>query len=395
MIIGLVGKPSSGKSTMFKALTLADVAIAPYPFTTIAKNEGVGFVKVDCADQAFNQQCNPREGYCVNHKRFIPVRVIDVAGLVPEAHAGKGMGMQFLEDLRPAHVLVHVVDTSGSTNERGEPVDMGSHDPIQDIIFLETELNMWYLAILKKGWDKFSRAAQQKKNVSAALGKQLSGLNVTEDMTKDAIRSINLDEANPIKWSQDDLLALATELRKRTKPIVIAANKMDLPSSKNNLARLQEKFPGLTIIPVAADLELALREASKQNMIEYIPGEDSFTITGSVTDGQRKGLEYIQTSVLDTYGSTGVQNTMDKAVFDVLQYMVIFPGGVNRLADKDGNVLPDAFLLPHESTALDFAFKIHTDLGNGFIKAIDAKTKKAVGKDHLLKHTDVLEIVSR
>ena len=74
--------------------------------------------------------------------------------------------------------------------------------------------------------------------------------------------------------------------------------------------------------------------------------------------------------------------------------MPIFPGGVNNLKDKDGNVLPDCFLLEEGSTALDFAFKIHTDLGESFIRAIDVKTKRTVGKEHILKSGDVVEIVS-
>lgn len=395
MIIGLVGKPSSGKSTMFKAITLAKVDIGEYPFTTIAKNEGVGFVKVDCVDKELNVQCNPREGYCVDHKRFIPVKMMDVAGLVPEAHKGKGLGLQFLDDLRPAHVLIHVVDVSGNTNEKGEPVDPGSHDPAKDVRFLEFELDMWYLTILKKGWEKSARTAQLKKNIAQVLGKQLSGLNVNDDMVKVQIRKLNLDTAKPSEWTEEQLMSLARELRKITKPLIVAANKMDLPTSHDNYLKLKETFPDLIIVPCAADLELALREAAKNKMIKYTPGEDSFDIIGDITEKQKKGLEYIRENVLKKYGSTGVQEILDASVFNLLRYIVIFPGGVNNLEDKDGNVLPDAFLLPSGSTALDFAFKIHTDLGNGFVKAIDVKTKRAVGKEHILHNRDVVEIVSR
>src|SRR3989344_5642429 len=126
MIIGLVGKPSAGKSTFFKAATLADVEIANYPFTTIKPNSGVGYVKIECAEKNFNVKCNPRTGYCIEGKRFVPVQMIDVAGLVPDAHLGKGRGNQFLDDLRQADVLIHVVDVSGSLNAFGEPVEAGS-----------------------------------------------------------------------------------------------------------------------------------------------------------------------------------------------------------------------------------------------------------------------------
>ena len=91
---------------------------------------------------------------------------------------------------------------------------------------------------------------------------------------------------------------------------------------------------------------------------------------------------------------TGVQHTINAAVFDILKYIPIFPGGVNKLTDSEGRVLPDCFLLPKNSTALDFAFKIHTDLGNKFIRAIDVKSKMTIGKEHLLKPGDVVEIVA-
>ena len=152
MLIGFVGKPSSGKSTIFAAATLIDVARASYPFTTIEPNRGMGFVRVECVDKEFNVQCNPRSGFCVNHTRFVPVELLDVAGLVPGAHEGKGLGNKFLDDLRQADVLIHVVDASGSTNEKGEAVESGSHDPSKDVKFLEEELELWMLGILENNW---------------------------------------------------------------------------------------------------------------------------------------------------------------------------------------------------------------------------------------------------
>jgi len=105
-------------------------------------------------------------------------------------------------------------------------------------------------------------------------------------------------------------------------------------------------------------------------------------------------LNKTKKNILEKYNSTGVQDVLDAAVYRLLRYIAIFPGGVNKLEDKDGNVLPDCFLLPEGSTALDFAFRIHTDIGNKFIRAIDVKTKMVVGKDHPLKHRDVIEIVT-
>lgn len=396
MIIGLVGKPSAGKSTFFKAATLAEVEIANYPFTTIDPNSGVGYVKIECADKAFNKQCNPRTGYCINHQRFVPVQLMDVAGLVPEAHLGKGRGNQFLDDLRQAHALIHVIDISGSINAHGEPVEKGSYDPAEDIKFLEVELDMWYLGILKRGWEKLARTImQEKKDPAKVLGAQLSGLGVDEEMVKDTIQQIKLG-SEVMKWSEDDLKKLATELRIKTKPMVIAANKVDIPGAEENLKQLQEKFPDYKIIPCSGESELALREAAKKELIDYIPGEGTFTIKNEsgLSDKQKKALEFIKANILEKYNSTGVQEVLNHAVFGLLKYIAIFPGGLKKLEDSKGNVLPDCFLMPPGSTALDFAFKLHTDFGKNFIKANDVKTKMSVGKDHKLKNCDVIEIVS-
>jgi ribosome-binding ATPase YchF (GTP1/OBG family) len=78
----------------------------------------------------------------------------------------------------------------------------------------------------------------------------------------------------------------------------------------------------------------------------------------------------------------------------LLNYIAIFPAGA-KLSDSKGNILPDCFLMPSGSTALDFAYKLHKDLGDGFIRAIDARSKQAKGKEYVLKHRDGIEIVAR
>lgn len=395
MQIGIVGKPNCGKSTFFKALTLADVLIANYPFATIKPNTGFGHVKVECAETFFNVKCNPRFGFCIDHKRFVPVEVIDVAGLVPGAYEGKGMGNQFLDDLRQADALVHVIDCSGGTNEKGEPIQPGSYDPANDIKFLEFELDMWYLQILKKGWEKFARTVQQEHgNIVKALAKQLSALNVKEDLVEAAIKKLGLNIETPAAWTDDNMMKLASEFRGATKKMVIAANKIDVPVAKQNLERLKKEFPNHIIISCSAESELALREAAKHGLIKYIPGENNFETIGNLSEQQKKALDFIKKNILDVFGSTGVQQIMNAAVFDLLKYIGIFPGGLNNLKDSEGRTLPDCFLLPGGSTALDFAFKIHTDLGKNFIRAIDVKTKRTVGKEHLLRNLDVVEIIT-
>ncbi len=397
MLVGVVGKANVGKSTFFKALTLADVLIANYPFATIEPNKGVASVKIDCADKFFNVQCNPRVGYCARHKRFVPVEVMDVAGLVPGAYEGKGMGNQFLDDLRQAHVLIHIVDISGSTNEKGEPVETGTYDPAEDIRFLETELDMWYLGILKKVWEKMTKTSKQE-NVQPykAFAKQFSGLGANEDMIKGMISKLNLNQDDATKWSEAEIKKFTIELRKKTKPMLIAANKIDVPGASENLKRVKELFKDRIIIPCSAESELALREAAKHKLIDYLPGDSDFNIIddAKLSEKQKNALNFIRENVLKKYNGTGAQQIINAAVFDLLKYVAIFPGGVNKLSDSEGRVLPDCFLMPSGTTALDFAYKLHTDFGKYFIRAIDVKKKMPIGKDHALNSGDVVEIVS-
>lgn len=395
MLIGLVGKPSSGKSSFFSAATLIDVAIASYPFTTIEPNRGIGFVRVECADRFFNVQCNPRSGFCKNGTRYVPVELIDVAGLVPGAHEGKGLGNKFLDDLRQADVLIHVVDVSGSTNEKGEAVPVGSHDPAKDINFLEEEINLWFLAVLQKNWAKLSRTpVTGKQHLLTLLMETVSGLSVKEWQIEKALMHLNLLEKKLNIWSEQELKEFAVELRKKSKPILVAANKIDLPGAPEKFEALKAQFPDLSIIACSAQAELALKKAAKENFIEYFAGQKDFVFKPEKTlnENQLKAIDYIKKTVLEKFGSTGIQTVLENSVFNQLKMIAIFPGGVNKLQDSEGRVLPDCFLLPEGSTALDFAFRLHSDIGNGFINAIDVRTKTMVGKEHALKNRDVIEI---
>ncbi|MDD5023379.1 MAG: redox-regulated ATPase YchF [Candidatus ainarchaeum sp.] len=393
MLIGLVGKPSVGKSTFFKAATLAEVEIASYPFTTIKPNTGVGYVKVDCIDKEFNTQCNPNHGFCINHKRFVPIELMDVAGLVPGASEGKGLGNQFLDDLRKADVFIHIVDASGQTDAEGKSTE--NYDPANDILFLEDELNKWYYNIFLKVWRGFAKKTEMEhRKFSEAVAQQFSGLKVREEQVKSVLRKLNLPE-RASSWTEEQIQKFASELRKESKQMILAINKIDTEKGKENYKNLKERFPNLIMVPCSADSELALREAAKLNLIDYIPGEENFEIKRELIPRQKEALEKIKTNVLEVYGNTGVQQILNFAIFDLLKYIAIFPAGANKLSDSKGNVLPDCFLLPQGSTALDFAYFLHTDFGENFIKAIDARTKKILGKDYVLKHRDALEIVTR
>ena len=393
MLIGLIGKPSVGKSTFFKAATLAEIEIASYPFTTIKPNHGVGYVKVECIDKELNTQCHPNHGFCLNHNRFVPVELMDVAGLVPGASEGKGLGNQFLDDLRQADAFIQIVDISGTTDIEGKPAK--NHDPCEDIGFFEKELDTWYYNLLLKAWKSFARKVElEDANFAGAVAKQFSGLKINKGQVKTILLDLNFSE-KPSKWDEKQLMKFASELRKKTKPMVIAANKIDTEKAKYNFEKIKKEFPDLIIVPCSADSELALREAAKKELIDYIPGEKEFKIKKKLNERQEQALKKIEKSVLNAYGETGVQKILNMIVFDLLKYLAIFPASANRLRDSKGNILPDCFLLPLGSTALDFAYFLHSDFGDNFIKAIDAKTKKILGKKYELKHRDALEIITR
>ena len=394
MLLGLVGKPSCGKSTFFKAATLAEVEIAPYPFTTIKPNHGIGYVRVECIDKEFNAQCNPAKGFCISHQRFVPVDLMDVAGLVPGASEGKGLGNQFLDDLREADAFIHIVDASGKTDVLGKQTE--NYDPREDVKFLEDELDAWYHNLLLKVWKGFSRKAElENTKFSEAVAKQFSGLKVKEEQVKKVLLKLALSE-KPSGWNEKQLKNFASELRKISKPMIIAANKCDDEEALKNIENLKKNFKEHLIIPCSADSELALRQAAKAGLIEYIPGEKDFKILKTITGQQKQALDKIKKNVLDKYEfGTGVQKILNTGVFDLLKYIAIFPGSPNKLKDSKGRILPDCFLLPSGSTALDFAYHLHTDFGKNFIRAIDARTKMAWGKEHVLKHRDILEIISR
>lgn len=397
MLIGVVGKANVGKSTFFKAATLADVEIANYPFTTIKKNEGVGFVSIECVDKDFGVRCQPNHGFCIGGLRFIPIKLVDVAGLVPGASQGKGLGNQFLNDLREADCLVHIVDASGGTDEKGNPITTDSRNPVDDVLFLEKELDEWFLGIFKKVWDRFVNTSKQEKTeASKAIAKQFSGLKVSETMIKQVINNLGLSQ-DLLSWKEQDLKLFTTALRKLSKPMVIVANKADVDIAKQNIETLKVRFPNYEIIPCSAEAELALKEAASKRLITYTPGDKDFRILKpeALTTKQLKALEFIKKKVLEVYNNTGVQQALNTAVFKLLRYIAVFPVANARLQDNKGNVLPDCLLVPENTTALELAFRIHTDIGESFIKAIDLKTKKALGKEATLKHRDVVEIVTK
>ena len=388
MKIGLVGKPNAGKSTFFTAATSATAQIGDYPFTTIDKNVGIAYVRKPCPSKELGLDPNPNNSLSVDGIRFIPIEVIDVAGLVPGAHEGKGMGNKFLDDLRQADVLIQIVDCSGTTDLEGNTVE--GADPLDEIKFLEDELHHWIGEIVVRNWSRSARAVEAGEKIENFLSERLAGLKFTREQVILSLRKAKISKP-VMHWGSEEGLVLAGYLQKIGKPIVIAANKADI-SSKDNIGKLDKASAIIT----AADYELALKNATKAGLITYNSGDSDFSLNdeGQLNDGQKKALETIR-QFLKKNGSTGVQDCIETAVLEKLDLIAVYPvEDETHFTDSQDRVLPDAYLVPRESTAHDLAYKVHTDIGDSFIRAIDCRSKRIIGKDYELQDGDIIKIVA-
>jgi hypothetical protein len=396
--VGIVGKPSCGKTSFTNAACMTDFKVGSYPFTTIEANVGVTHVRTTCACADFDVEDNPQNSICIDKVRLVPIKLIDVAGLVPGAHEGRGMGNQFLDDLRQADVLIHIVDSSGGLDAEGQEVDAGSYDPADDVRFLEEELIEWMLGIIQKDWRRITgRVRSEGAKLEELLLEKLSGLKITRGHILKALRDSNLKSEVVDKWTDEETRGFVKMLQKIAKPIIIAANKIDRPTAEDNFKRLQEEFPDYLVVPVSALAEKVLKDLEKKGVIKYIPGDDDFQIleSGSLKDSELDQLEKIKEHILQKYGGSGVQNILNRAVFDFLHMITVYPvHDANSLTDSDGNILPDVYLVPEGTTAKEFAGHIHTDLIESFIHGIDARTKMRISDKHELKDRDVIKIVS-
>ncbi len=382
--LAIIGTPNSGKSTMFKAATLKDVKIANYPFTTLEPNEGLAHVTTSCPCTELGLTCES----CKNGLRFVPVKLWDVAGLVPDAHLGRGRGNAFLDDLMQAAAFIHVIDISGRTDLEGNSTE--NFDSAEAIKMLERELDYWLLGLIKKDWN----AAKSQHNAIELFAKRLSGLGITKNDIKLAMEKFDLTDRIE-NWSDADTLNFVSLLRKHSKPSIIAANKIDI-RDEGNLENLKERFPEKTIYSTSAEIELALREAAQHGLINYIPGDSDFTLVekNKITEKQAAALS-IMKKFLQQHGHTNVQQVLNTAVFSLLNMIAVFPvENETKFSDKKGRILPDCFLMKKGSTAVNLAYQVHEDIGRKFISAINARTKRTVSADYELQHSDIISIKS-
>ena len=394
--VGLVGKANVGKSTFFAAATLKPVEIAGFPFTTIKADRGIAYIRSACVCKEFDVKDDPVNSACVSGTRLIPVDVIDTPGLIPGAHQGKGLGNQFLDEVRRADALIVVADASGCTDITGQVCDPMTHDPIEDVTMFEEEFDLWLYALILKDWDKITRTAQSRKEpLERHLEEKLTGLGINRYQIKQAAMDAHLDSYKASQWSPEEIKKFVTQLRKTSKPLIVAANKADRDGAEINVERLKEA--GYRVVPTCAEAELALRRGTEAGLIEYTPGDTDFTIKDpeKLSEAQIKALQRIRERVFDKWGSTGLQETLNQSFFNLLNMIIVYPvEDSDKLTDHQGHVLPDCYLVPRGTTAKQFAGEIHSDLQEGFLFAVDARSKKRLGDSYILDDNDVIQIVS-
>ena len=387
--LALAGKPNAGKSTFYSAATMADVDVGNYPFTTIDPNRGVSYVRTRCPCRDREERCGAE--HCRDGKRYVPVELVDVAGLVPGAHEGRGLGNQFLDALSDADVILHVVDASGATDAQGEPVEPGTHDPVEEVDFVERELDLWLASVVERNWEGVERRSRSPDfDLEEALADVLTGVGASRGELSAALRERQYPE-DPFAWTEEDRRALARTIRRLTKPIVVVANKADVAPSESldSLLALDR-----TVVPATAEGELALRRAAEAGAVRYDPGDESFDVTGDLSDAQTEGLDRVR-AVMDDHGGTGVQRALDAAAYDELDRITAYPvQNETRWTDGQGRVLPDALLLPSGASPRDLAYAVHSDIGEGYLHAVDARSGRRIADDYELTEGDVIRIVS-
>jgi len=395
-IVGLVGKANVGKSTFFAAATLKPVEIAAFPFTTIKADMGVAYIRTPCVCTELGVEDNPQNSACVDGVRLIPVDLIDTPGLIPGAHMGKGLGNQFLDEVRRADALIVVADASGATDINGQVCDPLTHDPIEDVQMFENEFDQWLKALLKKDWDRVSRTAQSvKEHIAKHLEERLTGLGINRYQITQAVNNAGVNGFKSAHWTDEEFDHFIINLRKASKPLIVAANKADREGADKNVERIREA--GYLVVPTCAEAELALRRAAETGLVDYTPGDNDFKVKDpeKLTKGQLGALERIREKVFKKYGGTGLQEVLNTAFYSLLDMITVYPvEDAEKLTNHHGHVLPDCFLVPKGTTAKQFAGIIHTELAESFIHAVDARTKRRLGDTYILEDNDIIQIVS-
>ncbi|KAK2808777.1 hypothetical protein FQN50_004449 [Emmonsiellopsis sp. PD_5] len=337
-LIGLVGKPSSGKSTTLNSLTDATSKVGNFPFTTIDPQRAIGYLQIDCACSRYNvsDRCKPNYGSCHEGRRSVPIELLDVAGLVPGAHEGKGLGNKFLDDLRHADALIHVVDVSGTTDAEGKATR--GYDPSQDIVWLKSEIVRWILGNLMEKWGSIKRRHTAVKATAVeTLQNQFSGYGSTSKIVARCLDRLDLKE--PLQeWSDETIERVVVAFIDEKFPTVLALNKIDHPDADKNISKIAKMQDPQSIVLCSAISEIFLRRLVKQGYIKYIEGSEFIDTREDLIEmGDPEGgglkemdeklktrVENLKDLVLYRFGSTGVVQVLSRAA-ELLGLVPVFP----------------------------------------------------------------------
>ena len=368
--LACVGKPSVGKSSTINSLTKNEslFKIGNYPFTTLTAQEGVSYIPFKCKCKN-NPKCKPTYGKCDEGKRYIPIKVLDIPGLIPEAHLNLGLGNKFLDSLRTADLLIHCIDISGTTNAKGESTR--GYDPINDVEFLINEIKLWIYNNLEKKWGSIVRRhINTNSSIVETLTNQLAGYSANMSMvqkTVDLLMHKQEDEAEskylpPLdKWDEELILKCIECFMEIKFPMILALNKIDHPDANKNISKLVLKYQGkYEIVLTTAITEIFLQKLHTQGFINYESGTEFLDTFEDDPDNLKElpptiieKIEKIRDLILFRYGSTGIQDLLitSAKVLDLLPVYTV--KNINNLDDADGNCYKDAFLIKNGSTVGD------------------------------------------
>ncbi|KAI8802297.1 P-loop containing nucleoside triphosphate hydrolase protein [Cladochytrium replicatum] len=412
VLLAFVGKPSAGKSSFLNAVTDATAKVGNFPFTTIRPNHGVAYVPVECPCVRFGKsdQCQPRYGKCVEGQRMVPIKIIDVAGLVPGASEGQGLGNQFLDDLRTADALIHVVDVSGTTDAGGK--ETVGYDPINDIDWLRGEIHSWIKNNLMKRWPNIVRRHVAVKSTAAeTLQLQFSGYGSTLALVQQ-VMDVLAARGDPVvkepmeTWTDETVHRVVDAFLDERFPTVVALNKIDLPDADKNIDRICRKYDASKIVLTSALSESFLRKLHKQKFIKYYEGTDRFELAEDQTDAHpeeklkpldertKSRLEKVQDLVLFRYGTTGVLDAVRRAI-ELLGLVPAFPvKNINNFTSGTGTrtsgVFRDCILLKPGTTVRQFAKIVHPELERYYLYAETIGNRRLGEDDIVTKNNNVI-----
>lgn len=397
LTVAIIGKTNVGKTTFFNAATLLNAEISTYPFTTREPNEGAAYVCDVCVCRELGVKDNPQNSACIEGWRYAPIRLLDLPGLIKDAWKGRGLGTRFLSVIGQADALIHIVDASGSVDAEGRLTKPGSGNPVQDVLDIEMEVERWMAEILLRNRQLISRQASTS-SLEEAVATALSGIKAEPSQVGRALQIAELTDRPLERWDIDEAISFSAALLPLIKPILIVANKMDLPMAEENLEMLTSFFSDRLVAACSAEAELILRRAEKMGLLHYTPGQEKFVLReeARLTPEQWRALDYVEKRVMARWLRTGIQQALNTVVFKLLRMNMVYPvADENRYSDNHGNVLPDVHLMPDGSTPLDLARNVHSRLAENYVLAIDAKTGLRLPKEYRLRHRDVIKIVTQ